>query len=419
MFGFLKKKIKESIDNITKAVSKKPEEIGEFKEEIKPVGDGLKNAVEKVVTDTPIETYVSPAEKIGEIKETAKLEEIAEIEPVNEKIESGEELKNPLAEKEGAVEKTAVNSALEEEKTKQETPKKAGFLENITKKFTKRVTEIEVKEEDVSVIIDDLKMGLMENDVALDVAEKICVDVEKSLIGKSVKRSKIEDTIKDSLRKSVLDILSQEKINLLEFISGHDKPVLFLFVGFNGAGKTTTLARIGNYLKVNGINCIFAAGDSFRAASIEQLQIHGDKLGIKVIKHNYGADSAAVIFDSMKYATTHNIDVVLADTAGRTHVNANLIDELRKVCRVNNPGMKILVLDSLTGNDIIEQAQKFDEAVGIDSVVFTKVDVYEKGGAILSAKHTIKKPILFLGTGQNYGDLEEFDADKIVGRLFN
>ncbi len=259
----------------------------------------------------------------------------------------------------------------------------------------------------------------MENDVALDVAEKICDDIEKSLVGKSIKRSKIEGTIKESLRKSVSDILAQEKINITDFVKSKNKPVLILFVGFNGAGKTTTLARIGSYLKNKGLSCVFAAGDSFRAASIEQLQVHGDRLGLKVIKHDYGADSAAVIFDSMKYATAHNIDVVLADTAGRTHVNANLIDELKKVCRVNKPAMKILVLDSLTGNDIVEQAGKFDEAVGVDAIVFTKVDVYEKGGAILSAAHTIKKPILFLGVGQGYEDLEEFDPDKILQGLFD
>jgi len=384
MFGFLKKKIKESIDNITKVVSKKGEE------------QPIEGVSEEQMLQVPNSEHTPVRSSVEEKKKDAALEVERELEKA-----SGTE-----------IERMADDKIVPEEK-----PKKEGFLEKITNRFTKKITEVTIKEEDIEAIIDDLKMGLMENDVALDVAEKICDDVEKSLVGKSLKRSKVEDTVNESLRNSIAEILSQDKIELAEFVKKTSKPVLLLFMGYNGSGKTTTLARIGNYLKNKGMSCVFAAGDSFRAASIEQLQVHGDRLGIKVIKHNYGADSAAVIFDSVKYATAHNIDVVLADTAGRMHVNANLIDELKKVCRVNKPSMKILVLDSLTGNDIVEQARKFDEAVGVDTIVFTKADVYEKGGAILSATHTIKKPILFLGVGQNYEDLEEFDSNKIVGRL--
>ncbi len=380
MFGFLKKKIKESIDNIAKAVSKKPEKAAEE----------LLNGRQIIEKPT------------GEFTEKLKEESsIQEERPVGLEIDKTEETKpEPIRNESGSDEK------------------EHGFFGKMAEKFTKKITEVTIKSDDIENIIDDLKIGLMENDVALDVAEKICGDVEKNLSGRSVKRVKAGDVVKETLRKSVSGILAQEKINIVDFVKSKNRPVLFLLMGFNGAGKTTTLARIGNYLKNKGISCVFAAGDSFRAASIEQLQVHGDRLGIKVIKHGYGADSAAVIFDSMKYATAHNIDVVLADTAGRTHVNANLIDELKKICRVNKPAMKILVLDSLTGNDIVEQSYKFDEAAGIDAIVFTKADVYEKGGAILSAAHTIKKPILFLGVGQDYGDLEEFDPEKIVDRLF-
>lgn len=394
MFGLLKKKIKESIDNIAKAVSKKSAE------ELKKEETDKANGSEETKTEQQTEENLIPEEK-----------------PVDLELEIEKELEdNP---KKPEKETSEAKHVIESEIAGEEKPKKEGFLEKITKKFTKKITEITIREEDIEGIVDDLKIGLMENDVALDVAEKICDDAEKILVGKSIPRSKIEETIKESLRKSVSGILAQEKINIVDFVKNKNRPVLILFIGFNGVGKTTTLARIGNYLKNKGLSCVFAAGDSFRAASIEQLQVHGDRLGLKVIKHNYGADSAAVIFDATKYATAHSIDVVLADTAGRTHVNANLMDELKKVCRVNKPAMKILILDSLTGNDTVEQAGKFDEAVGVDAVVFTKVDVYEKGGAILSATHTIEKPILFLGVGQGYDDLEEFDPDKIVDRLFS
>jgi len=196
-----------------------------------------------------------------------------------------------------------------------------------------------------------------------------------------------------------------------------DKPSLFLFLGFNGSGKTTSLAKVGHYLKKKGVSCVFAAGDSFRAASIEQLEEHGRRLNIDVIKHKYGADSAAVIFDAKKHAQARGIDVVLADTAGRPHTDRNLMNELKKVCRVNNPNLKILVIDSLVGNDAVPQARMFDEVVGIDAVMFTKVDVNEKGGCILSVAKILKKPILFLGTGQEYSSLKTFDSQEFIDNI--
>ncbi|MBI4176818.1 MAG: signal recognition particle-docking protein FtsY [Candidatus Aenigmarchaeota archaeon] len=426
MFGFLKKKIKESIDGIAKAVSKKPAEEYSKEEKIPEKPDEIIEVEEATNVEQPraeaTEIAVEEKQDMEEIGAGPETQEETEIGRTGAELaaqhQAAEELLSAKMTETQGAETPQHPEHTEETKTEPEKPK-PGLFGRIAEKFTKKITEVTIREEDIETVVDDMKMSLMENDVALEVAENICGSMEKNLAGKSVKRSRVEETVKNSLRNSIAEILGQEKINMVEFVKNHDKPVLILFIGFNGAGKTTTLARIGNYLKNRGVSCLFAAGDSFRAASIEQIQFHGDRLGVKVIKHNYGADSAAVIFDSMKYATAHNIDVVLADTAGRTHVNANLMDELKKVCRVNRPAMKILVLDSLTGNDIVEQAKKFGEAVGVDALVFTKADVYEKGGAILSATHTVKKPILFLGVGQDYGDLEEFDANKIVDRLFS
>jgi len=170
-------------------------------------------------------------------------------------------------------------------------------------------------------------------------------------------------------------------------------------------------------LKSRGISCVFAAADSWRAAAIEQLEVHGKNLDIPVIKHKYGADPAAVIFDAVKHAESKKVDVVLADTAGRSHSNANLMDELKKIIKVNKPDLKILVLDALTGNDIYDQCRLFNDAVGVDGMILTKADVYEKGGAALAASHTINKPIIYMGVGQNYEDLEKFDPEKIAERL--
>jgi fused signal recognition particle receptor len=165
------------------------------------------------------------------------------------------------------------------------------------------------------------------------------------------------------------------------------------------------------------LTCVFAASDTFRAASIEQLGEHAKNLGIEMIKHNYGADPAAVAFDAIKHAKARGIDVVLIDTAGRQHANVDLMAELQKIKRVAKPNLTILTVDSLTGNDAVEQARLFNEKIGIDSSILAKVDADEKGGALLSVAYTTKKPILFLGVGQRYEDIEKFEPEKVISRI--
>lgn len=276
-----------------------------------------------------------------------------------------------------------------------------------------KVTEKKLEEDEINAINTELKKALLENDVAYEVAERICKDVKEELLGKTIKRGSAEDLIKESLKKAMLDVMQHDAVDLEPPAK---RPFTILFLGFNGTGKTTTIAKVAHMLKKRN-SVIFAAGDTFRAASIEQIEEHGRRLGVSVIKHKYGSDSAAVVFDAVKHAKASGIDFVLADTAGRSHSNVNLMDELKKVVRVNNPDMKILVLDSLTGNDIYEQARLFNDAVGVDAIILTKADVYEKGGAALSASYTIKKPIIFLGTGQEYEDLKYFDPKEVVKNL--
>jgi len=283
-------------------------------------------------------------------------------------------------------------------------------------KVPKKIIQRKISEKDLSQVLEDLEFSLLEADVALEVSDKIKDDLTKALVGKEVKRSQVKKIVEQTIRKSLLEILDVPKIDLEEVIKDN-KPCLMLFLGFNGSGKTTTLAKLGHRFQKEKYSCIFAAGDSFRAAAVEQLQEHADKLGVKVIKHKYGADSAAVIYDAVEHAKAKGIDVVLADSAGRMHTNQNLMDELKKIVKVNNPHLKILVIDSITGNDAVEQAKKFDEAVGIDGVVLTKIDVNTKGGAILSVCKILGKPIVALGVGQEYKDLKEFDREKFVGNL--
>jgi len=208
-----------------------------------------------------------------------------------------------------------------------------------------------------------------------------------------------------------------ENLDLLEKIKTKEGVFVIVFFGINGCGKTTSIAKIARLLLKNKISCILAASDTFRAASIEQLTEHGNKLGIKTIKGNYGSDPAAVAFDAIQHAKSHKIKVVLIDTAGRMHTKENLIKEMEKIIRVSKPDIKIFVAESITGNDATEQAKIFNEAIGIDAIILTKADVDEKAGTILSVSHVTGKPIIFLGTGQKYDDLMPFDKKKVLDGL--
>ncbi|MFP4045765.1 MAG: signal recognition particle-docking protein FtsY [Candidatus Aenigmatarchaeota archaeon] len=282
---------------------------------------------------------------------------------------------------------------------------------------SEKVSEREIKKSDLEDILWDLQVSLFQSDVAVETAEKIADDIEEELVGQQAKRRKIEKIIRDAFHDSVKSILGQGELDLVKEIKNGEKPVTVLFLGFNGSGKTTTLAKFAHTLKQEDLSLVFAAGDTYRAASIEQISQHGDKLDVKVVKHDYGADAAAVVYDAFEHAKSEKKDVVLADSAGRSHSDANLMDELKKICRVNEPDYKILVLDSLTGNDVVEQAKKFEEAVGVDGIILSKMDVNEKGGAALSVAHSIEKPILYIGVGQEYDDLERFDPEDMIERI--
>jgi len=248
------------------------------------------------------------------------------------------------------------------------------------------------------------------------VIEKIKEDLKVELVDKPLPRD-VPQKIEETLRRTLTEILTFEKIDLLQKAREKDKPLVIAFFGINGTGKTTSIAKLAHYFQKNKLSVVLAACDTFRAAAIQQLEEHADKLGVKIIKHDYGADAAAVAFDAIKYAEKNRIKVVLLDTAGRLHSNTNLMQELEKIIRVAKPDLKIFVGESITGNDCIEQAKQFNDLVEMDGAILTKADVDEKGGAPLSISYTIKKPILFFGMGQKYEDLEEFDAEMILKRL--
>jgi fused signal recognition particle receptor len=263
-------------------------------------------------------------------------------------------------------------------------------------------------------------MLLLENNVAIEVVEKIKKEMEKELIDKEIKKNELELEIRASLKKALESIIIEPEntvATIKEFKKTNKKPFVILFFGINGAGKTTSIAKLCSLLQKNNLSCILAAADTFRAASIEQLQIHADKLKVTMIKSGYGSDPSSVGFDAIKYAEHHNIDVVLIDTAGRMHTKENLLKEMEKICRVTKPNLKIFTAESIAGNDATEQARAFNSIMGIDGSILSKTDVDEKGGTIISISYITKKPILYLGTGQNYEDLELFNKEKFIEKL--
>ncbi len=323
-------------------------------------------------------------------------------------------------------------SIIKEEKhniSEEVTHKKEGFFSKLKEKvvgkeegffglITEKITTKKISEEKFDELFWDLEVAMLENNVAVEVIEKIKKDLKERLVNVPIKRNEIEISIVNSLKTSIRELFNVESIDILKRIKAKkNKPYVILFFGINGSGKTSSIAKLAYMLQKKNISAVMVAADTWRAAAIQQLEEHGNKLGIKVIKHDYGADPAAVAFDGIKHAQARNLDVVLIDTAGRMHSNTNLIQEMEKIVRVAKPDLKIFVGESITGNDCVIQSETFDRAIGIDGIILTKSDVDEKGGAIISISYVLKKPILYLGTGQNYSDLKEFNPDDIVASI--
>ncbi len=298
-------------------------------------------------------------------------------------------------------------------------------LKNAFDEIVNKLTTTELDERTVEKYELDLIFTLVESDVAYEVAEYIINELKRKIVGKKVRR--FEDKrifLKRCLKDLILGLFtSVGDIDFIEYIQNkkrYKKPIVMLFLGPNGHGKTTTIAKVAYMLLKHGITAVAAASDTFRAGAIEQLEIHCKNVGIRVIKHKYGADPAAVAFDAIRHAKSKGIDVVLIDTAGRMQTDKDLMNEMKKIARVTNPDLKIFVGDALTGNDALEEARKFHEEVGLDCSILTKVDADTKGGVALSIVYATRKPIAYVGVGQRYEDLIKFDpmwfVNKIIGK---
>ncbi|TFF93838.1 MAG: signal recognition particle-docking protein FtsY [Promethearchaeota archaeon] len=270
--------------------------------------------------------------------------------------------------------------------------------------------------------IQDLKILLLSNDVAMETAEAICDNIIKSFKGEEIGRlTSTGKLLEETLENVITEILTpDQELNLIEQIEEKRSvkdPYIIVFLGVNGTGKTTTMAKMAHFLKEKGYSVVAAASDTFRAGAIEQLTYHMNNVGVKVIKNQYKSDPASVAYDAIDHARAKNIDIVLVDTAGRQVTDKNLMKEIEKICRISKPDLKIFVGDSLTGNDALFQAKEFNKYVGIDASILTKLDADAKGGAALSVSHETKKPIIFVGTGQSYEDLENFDPDLFISNI--
>jgi len=415
MFKFLRKKLKRFEDKLeTELEAELEKEIKSEPEESKP---------EPTPPTPPVEE--KPVEK----------EEIIE-----KLVEKPKEIPKPKAEK-LKKKKKPVKKPEEKERRKRIEIEKRKREEEIDKQIEKTIeTELEhtlrakrsieevvkiekkpargISEEKLDGLLWDLEVGLLESDVAFAVIESIKKDIKEERKYAPFERGKISELVENVLKNAIAHVLKSNELDFIEFIEKSKKPVVIMFVGVNGSGKTLAIAKIATLLKKHGKSSVMAAGDTFRAGAIEQLNIHADKVGVKIVKHGSGADPAAVAFDAIDHAKAKHKDVVLLDTAGRVQTNINLMDEMAKIKRVAKPDMIIFVGDALAGNDAVEQAKRFNEVVGIDGVILTKVDTDAKGGSALSVAYTIGKPLLFIGVGQDYEDQIPFDTQWMINNIF-
>lgn len=362
------------------------------------------DAFEAVNTNSsaPLASEASPAKDAQETPAVAA--------PINEKEEVVEERKTEVIED---VEEDVVEDVEEEEEEERKRPSIFSRLKSLVIDH-----EFVLSEKDIDETLMDLQMVLLEADVAYPVAEAITEHMKKELVGTHRKAfSSADKVVTDALKHAIENVLG-DGFDLVQYINTHEKPVKILFTGVNGTGKTTSVAKIAALLQSQGLSVVVGAGDTFRAGAVEQIRVHCDRLGVKLIAHQEGADPSAVLFDTVNYAKAHGTDVVLADSAGRFHNRVNLMNQLDKIKRVMKPDLVFYVDEAVAGNDAVIRAEEFEKTVSTDGVILTKVDMDPKGGAAISIAYTIGKPLVFLGVGQEYTDMKPFTPSLIIDEIF-
>lgn len=393
MFDFLKKKLGGFIDGLTKKE--------EAKQDVAEPPDEKKDA-------TPIQKNEEPAKEIA--KKPIKIEKEKKVEKPIEKIVE-EPVKYTLDIESSFESPNKIENAPEKPKERV----KLGIVSSVKSIISR---EVRITEGDVKGMLDDLELELLEADVELSVAESIKQDLFAKLVGSKIAKEQLHLFVGQLIKSSLIQILSNDKgFDIVEKLESSEKPLKVMFLGINGAGKTTTIAKVARLMQENRRKVVIAAADTFRAAAIEQMEVHANRLGIKMIKRDYGSDPTSVAFDAVNYAKAHGIDAVLIDTAGRQDTNISLINEMKKMNRIIQPDIKIYIGESIAGNAIIEQISAFNREIGIDAVILTKLDCDPKGGTMLSINKATGVPIIYVGVGQSYEDLEKFDPKTMVERI--
>lgn len=414
-FSFGKKDKKEEEDSKS--------DIAEIPQEVESISDEADTSDDEDSEDKKEKSgFWSFGKKSGDDKKEESPEEPQEEEPKKSRFwsknkeEDSSEVEEDDSDNETQEKKSHFWSrSSDEDSEEDEEDEPSGMFSFITAKT--------ISEKHLEDILWELEMGLLEGDVAMEVASAVVDSVKDDLVGRKIKRSNdITEYTYNALRNAVaeiIDIPGKSMTEMIEAKKAQGEPLVVMFVGINGTGKTTTIGKLANYYLKKGYTPVIAAADTFRAGAIEQVNYHADNVGVKLIKHQKGSDPAAVAFDAVEHAKAQGKELVLIDTAGRMQTNTNLMDEMKKIKRVAKPDLVVFVGDALTGNDATQQASKFNEAIDIDGVILTKADADSKGGASLSIGYVIKKPILFLGMGQGYDDIREYDADWMLNQLFS
>ena len=305
-------------------------------------------------------------------------------------------------------------------KTVEVTSKFKDGLSKTRDSFVDKVEELILRKKKIDEeFYEDLEEILIGADVGVNTVLELIEELRKE-----VKQKKIEDAndLKPILSEKITELLDGESNNTLNIQSGRLN--IILFVGVNGVGKTTTIGKLAHKLKSEGKQVLLAAGDTFRAGAIEQLEVWGERVGVEVVKHQAGADPAAVIYDAIQSAKSKNTEVLICDTAGRLHNKVNLMNELNKIFRViqkeipDAPHEVLLVLDATTGQNALQQAKLFKETSDVTGIVLTKLDGTAKGGIVVAIRNEMNIPVKFVGLGEKMDDLQEFDANQFVNAIF-
>jgi fused signal recognition particle receptor len=394
LFDLLKKKL----SGFTEKFKRKVEPAEEKKEILiqEPAKEQVPKPILKEQKPLKKPTAVPEKTKAVEALEEVKVEEIAELE-------------------EPATEEAMEIAKIPEEKPRELTAKVSKFG-----RLKKALgAEITISDSDVKDLLWELELSLLEADVEQTTAEEISKELKQRLVGKKIKKGQnIDSILKEEITSVLATIMKTDGIDLEKEIKAKkEKPYRILFLGPNGAGKTTTIAKLTHRLQEKGFKVLWSASDTFRAASIEQLEKHAANLKVRVVKHSYGADPAAVAFDAIKAAQSRGIDVVMIDSAGRQETDSNLMQELKKIVRVAQPDLRLYIGEAFTGQALLQQAQEYDKVAGVDAFTLTKLDCDSKGGTTISLLYKLKKPILFVGVGQEYPDLQKFDPEFVIKQV--